>query len=362
MNGIIASQFDNFLKFSDLFLLQISFRGDLINIRPKGKSFFGWNFENRILFNFFEHFLKPNQMSMQIFLKFLEGQDHAIKKFTWKSPDNKTSQRIPTFFRTTEETGENKNILIFVKENQKPPVQPTSFEDKKYTFQAKNLPGFIHNLNGPLGTIMGRVELLQLKYPEIAELEEIVRVSYRIQSSIENITFKLINEKAKKPSRINFNRFLREEITFLNCDLFFKHQIEKVNEFSPNIPEFMCNYSALSGIFSEFYQFMRQFVDEQKEYVFITKSFTRDNKIGFSIDFLGDFITPGKFDANLPCSMKGHWNDVSNYSISGFDNQFISKCLASLSGFISLDGSKNQIKLNFQFPIPAQTIRPGISH
>lgn len=352
MNGIITSQFDSFLQFSDLFLLQISFRGDLVNIRPKGKSFNGWNFENRIMFNLFEHFLEPNRMSMQIFLKFLEGQEYAIKNFTWKGPDNKLSGRIPTFFRTSDGVGEDKHILIFVKNQQPAQAQPVPLEEKKLAFQAKHLPGFIHNLNGPLSTIMGRVELLQIKHPQIPEFEDIVRVGYRIQSLIDNVTFKLVNERTKKPTKINFNRFLREEITFLNCDLFFKHQVEKVNELSPNIPEFTGNYFALSGVFSECYQFMRQFADEQKEYVFITKSLFRDNKVGFSIDFIGDFLSPGKAGATLPCTIKGNASDISCSPVAGFDKAFVSKCMATYSAIISLTCAQNQLKLTYQFPLP----------
>ena len=350
MNNVSTSQFDQFLNFSNLFLLQISFRGDLVSFRPRGKKFWGWSFENRLQFSFVEHFLKPNHITLDLFLKFIEDKDFAVEHFCWKSPSGKVSPPYLVFFRTNEESESSKDILIFVKDKMAP-IRTNSFpvKDKKYIYQSKFLPGFIHNLNGPLSTIIGRIELLQLKHPNIEEFKEIVSVGYRLQSVMDNLSFKIQNENNTERSRINLNRLLREELRFLNCDLFFKHNVEKIEEFSNNIPEFEMDYFNISGVFSESYQFLRQFMDRQKEYVFNLKSFANGTKVGFRMNLSGDFRTPGRKGTILPISFDGGAIEVARTAPQGLDKSFLAKCMEPSMGHLCLKGEKGNLRIDYDF-------------
>ena len=354
MNDILASQFDEFLNFSDLFLLQISFRGDLVNFRPRGKEFWGWSFENRLEFNFVEHFLKPNNLNLDMFLKLIADEDFAIKNFKWKSPAGKISSPHLAFFRSSDVNETNKHILIFIKI--KAASAPIKFpiRDKRYIFQAKNLPGFIHNLNGPLSAILGRIELLQLKHPNIPEFEEIVTVGYKLQSFMDNLSFKIQNEYDTNNCMVNLNRLLREEVKFLNCDLFFKHHVEKISDLSTNIPDFATNYFSISGVLSECYQFIRQFVDEQKEYVFNLRSYANGNNVGFAFEFTGEFKNHGNNGTSLPFSFDGGSLEVLKISTQSLDKNFLAKCLELNKGELSLNCQENKIKFDFKFPMPTK--------
>lgn len=354
MNDLSASQFDEFLNFSDLFLLQISFRGDLLNFRPRGKEFWGWSFENRLKFNFTEHFLKPNHMTLDLFLKFLENEDYAVENFSWKSPAGKISSPHIAFFRSNDIDTNNKHILIFIKNQQNEIKINLPIEDKKYIFQAKNLPGFIHNLNGPLSTILGRIELLHLKHPEIREFEEIVTVGYKLQSFMDNLSFKIQNECDTEKNKINLNRLLFEEMKFLNCDLFFKHHVEKINDFSKNIPEFKTSYFSISGVLAECYQFVRQFVDEQKEYVFKIRSYSNGNKVGFGFYFKGEFHSPGNNGTMLPFRVEGGPVEVLRVSAPTLDKNFLAKSLESNNACLALNCSNDMMKFEMKFPVPRE--------
>jgi hypothetical protein len=350
MDNVLKSQFDEFLNFSDLFLLQISFRGDLVSFRPRGKQFWGWSFEKRLQFNFVEHFLKPNHITLDLFLRFIEDKDYAVEYFVWKSPDGKVSSPYLVFFRPNEEV-KSKDILIFIKNQVSQVENDILIEDKKYVYQSKYLPGFIHNLNGPLSTILGRIELLQLKHPTIEEFKEIVSVGYQLQSIMDNLSFKIQNETTSEITKVNLNRLLREELKFMNCDLFFKHNVEKIEDLSNNIPEFNVDYFTISGVLSESYQFLRQFIDEQKEYVFKLKSYANGSTIGFKIDFSGDFKSPGDKGAALPVLFEGGAIEVARTAPQGLDKGFLAKCMEINHGHLCLKCEKDNMRVDFNLSL-----------
>lgn len=354
MNGIGQSQFDAFLTFSDLHLFQISMRGNLLSFRPKHKKFLGWNSTNHHLFNFTEHFLQPNHLTLKLFLEIVSEREYTYDYFLWKGIDNQVSFPLPTFVRLTASEGNQKNILFFVKNPENVQQISIPFPDKKYVYQAKGIPGLIHNINGPFGTITGRIELLQYKHPEIKEFDEIIRVGYRVQSIMDNVSFKIVSENLKNDASINLNRLLREEISFLNSDLFFKHQVEKVEELANNIPEFVANYLSYSGIFSECYHFFRQFINEHREYVFITKSFHRGSQAGFSVDFLGEFNAQGKLGGELPVYFEGDYIEMIRFKKPGLDNRFLSHCMEKNQGMLSINGTREALKYRIEFPIPSK--------
>jgi len=353
-NGRIISQFDSFLNFADLFLLQVSFRGELINIRPKEKNFYGWDFQNRKYFDLFDHFLSPNHLTMELLFQYLDDKNFSMENFSWKGYNNKISKPIPTFFQLIQTSESNKNLLIFAKPEKESSNGHLPIHEKQYIYQAEYLPGLIHNINGPLGTLMGRIELLQLKHPELSDLDEIIRVNYRIQSLIDNVSYKISHEKLKSKTQINLNRFLREELSFLNSDLFFKHKVEKVKELKQSIPEFSLNYFDLSGIFSEGYRFMRQFVNEKNEYVFVIKSDYNNYQASFSADFKGEFSDHGNRGGVLPCKIQGNANDMYREELNSLDCEFVAKCMENSNGILVLDCTPQLLRFQYEFPLPAE--------
>ena len=351
MTGLSATQLDEFLTFSNLFLLQIQENGRLDFIRPQYKSFLGWNSTNLETFRFEEHFLLPNQLQWSEFNALFEVSDFTTNVFLWKTVDDKTSPPLPTFWRKTQSERQGIRYLAFVKNPNEIQQLTIPISHKKWIFQGRAYPGLIHNINGPLGTLTGRIELLQYKYPDIPELEEVLRVGFRLQNIMENVSFKVVNEKSEELGKINLNRFLREEITFLNSDLFFKHQVEKVQEFSNNIPEFYAYYHFLSGIFQEVYFFFRHFVNEQREYVFIVKSFVDSENIGFSFDFAGDFEPMSTHIPPLPFRYEGDFLTMARLTIPSLDTRFLSHALRHVMGNLVIVGRPDEMRFRLTFPI-----------
>jgi PAS domain S-box-containing protein len=139
--------------------------------------------------------------------------------------------------------------------------------------------GIAHNLNTPLGVILGRAELLKLEIDEILgdkiphllqsetdnrstdvassskDLKEnadncfdvILKQVENMSNIIGNMMHKSRQEQDSERKKINLNQILEEELTFLEADMHFKHDIEKLVDFDPDLPY-------IEGVYSDFSQ------------------------------------------------------------------------------------------------------------
>ncbi len=107
--------------------------------------------------------------------------------------------------------------------------------------------GISHNLNTPISIIQGNAELLKLKHPDSVELDKIIRQTGRMTELIQTIARKGQNEQNSTQVEINLNSLLKDELEFLNANLFYKHQIQKEFLFADYLPP-------IYGIYSDFSQ------------------------------------------------------------------------------------------------------------
>ncbi len=141
--------------------------------------------------------------------------------------------------------------------------------------------GIAHNLNTPLGVILGRSELLKTEIEEVlgekipkllqpvveenqivaeAEahtreikgsadncLDVILKQVEQMSDIIGNMMYKSRQEQDSERKNINMNQILEGELTFLNADMHFKHDIEKRYHFDPDLPY-------IEGVYSDFSQ------------------------------------------------------------------------------------------------------------
>jgi signal transduction histidine kinase len=142
--------------------------------------------------------------------------------------------------------------------------------------------GIAHNLNTPLGVILGRSELLKSeieetlgdKVPKLLdpvhsdEVKEAVDCAMEVKGSagncldiilkqvehmsdiIGNMMHKSRQEQDSERKKISLNQVLEEELTFLKADMHFKHEIEKRVNFDPDLPYIEGVYSDFSQSFS----------------------------------------------------------------------------------------------------------------
>lgn len=107
--------------------------------------------------------------------------------------------------------------------------------------------GIAHNLNTPISIIQGNAELLKLKHNEADEIDKILKQTARMSDLINTILTKGRKEQDTRESILDINEILKDELDFLDANLYFKHHIEKEYNFANNLPR-------IRGVYSDFSQ------------------------------------------------------------------------------------------------------------
>lgn len=337
---------DDLLRFAKLVLLRIDPTGRLAAIHPSGASLAGWSDETRPLFDLHKHVLAPNHLSKE---SLVGGPGTATPSpLVWIAPDGSQSPPLSTFWRS--DNGDTGDLLAVVRPDPLPAETPSP-DDKKYYFQARNLPGLIHNIRGALGTLFGRAELLRYKYPEIADVEELIKMGYRVQDILNNFSYKVNHDKRRERTAINLNRFLTEEVTFLNSDLFFKHQVAKEFELDYTIPEFAVAYAALSGVVAECYHAVRPDVNEKAQYTLTVRTFYEEPVLGFEITLSGPLAPQGHPHA-APLRLNGDHRTIDTIRFPRLDTRFLAHCMREHEGRLELTYERDRFSFRYAFPRP----------
>jgi|GEM_PF-886155 len=146
-------------------------------------------------------------------------------------------------------------------------------EQHKLSSIGTMIQGIAHNMNSPLTGILGRIQLLErrlkkqkerltslsreLYLKEIDEiLEEYEKALLDITSTnenvdklagmIKNMMYKSRQEQTEELQLININELLREELAFLEANMFFKHDVTKEYNLNESIPFIKAVYSDFS--------------------------------------------------------------------------------------------------------------------
>ena len=107
--------------------------------------------------------------------------------------------------------------------------------------------GIVHNLRGPLTSILGYGQLLQRKQPDSSDLEQIVSSAQQMNQMIEDVLTKSRPERSREPT--NLNALLQHELDFLQANPVFKHEVEKDIRLAEDLPSIEGVYTDLSQVF-----------------------------------------------------------------------------------------------------------------
>lgn len=98
------------------------------------------------------------------------------------------------------------------------------------------LAGILHDLNNPLMHIMGQAEFLHMLHPELENLTIIQEQARRMGKIVSAIMQRLKSSQSRRLEWIQVNRLLEEEVFFMECQPFFKFEIEKEWHLEDNLP------------------------------------------------------------------------------------------------------------------------------
>ncbi|MCB0279369.1 MAG: PAS domain S-box protein, partial [Calditrichaeota bacterium] len=132
--------------------------------------------------------------------------------------------------------------------------QMRMIETKKLASLGNLVQGIAHNLNTPLGTIMGRAELLQMKHPDLNELEIILEQADVMNEIISNLAQKAKRENITERAFWDVNTIIRDELKFFQADNTYKHKIKKVTKLEADLPKISIVYTHFTQAFESFIQ------------------------------------------------------------------------------------------------------------
>lgn len=124
----------------------------------------------------------------------------------------------------------------------------------------ESIQGFIHNLNTPLSTILGGLDILKKHIEKdqekgVPSYEAYVTRVTKITGAVRNVIKIVKNTMSRSRDEnradkidLDINKMLAQELEFLEANMFFKHQVDKKFSFAENIPTFRAIYSDISQI------------------------------------------------------------------------------------------------------------------
>ena len=92
------------------------------------------------------------------------------------------------------------------------------------------IPGFIHNLNTPLMSISGRIELIKFKIPDLQGIDQILQQLEKINNTINVVKYMIEKDKIESKQKIDLITFIDIFDQFLNLNLTYKHKIKLEKE------------------------------------------------------------------------------------------------------------------------------------
>jgi signal transduction histidine kinase len=205
--------------------------------------------------------------------------DYITKPFDTFSILGKAQNALEEYNRKVEA----QNMLLRIQEasqrlsDQQDSLQKQLIQLSKLSTIGTLAQGIAHNLSSPLLIILGRAELMKEKLLQlrsqllafsndvgtsggkglskilseydysIKDTEIIIDNVIKLTDIIRNMMQKSRQDQIQESQLINLSDVLTQELKFLEADLFFKHNIEKIYSLSKDVP-------AIKGVYSDFSQ------------------------------------------------------------------------------------------------------------
>jgi signal transduction histidine kinase len=132
----------------------------------------------------------------------------------------------------------------------------SAFRDRyRYSTLGALVKGIIHNLNGSLQILSMQMELLQgmlakegekVNSSLLVKSKQCLDQADKLRGMIEVLLQKGLHEEQDTPLVIDLNGLLEEELSVMNHNLFFKHQIDLKKRLAPRLPTVRGYYVDLS--------------------------------------------------------------------------------------------------------------------
>lgn len=101
---------------------------------------------------------------------------------------------------------------------------------KKWSKYGILISGIIHNLNTPLMGISGRLELIELKHPDIKGIEQINKQLENINKALQSIAYLADKDNVERIADVDISELVEKIDSLLTANMIYKHQINVEKE------------------------------------------------------------------------------------------------------------------------------------
>jgi len=152
--------------------------------------------------------------------------------------------------------------------------------------------GIAHNLQNPVQVLLGYIGILKSTGENYKGLNVIEESTSKIMTIIQSLLLKMRKGNDPTETEIDLNGLLENELSFLNFNQFYKHEVEKTFMFDPGLP-------VIKGVHSDFSQLIMNIVynaldamasTEKKVLTIVSEYLSSKNKIVIKIADTGDGI------------------------------------------------------------------------
>ncbi|MDY6915550.1 MAG: ATP-binding protein, partial [Candidatus Cloacimonadota bacterium] len=154
----------------------------------------------------------------------------------------------------------------------------------------KKVEGIVHNINSPLNSILGYAQLLRKEIGDNDDLEKIIKAGKNISHQVKELLRKVKENDIGLQRIIDINKLLKQEITFLEHNIYFKHHIKLEMNLADNLPKTTAVYSDISQAIANVMNNAIEAMEQSEEKKIKVKTFSQNDFICVSIIDTGEGI------------------------------------------------------------------------
>ena len=147
--------------------------------------------------------------------------------------------------------------------------------------------GIAHNLRGPLAALMGYTTLIQIGNFESDDIDKMIQMTKNMENIIETMLQKSRRSQETQKSPLYLNELLSTELSFLEADSYYKHQVDKEFHFQEDLPQIQGVYSNFSqGLMNLIHNGLHAMVQSEQKKLTV-KTMTVEDSIHITISDTG---------------------------------------------------------------------------
>lgn len=174
-------------------------------------------------------------------------------------------------------------------------IQDDLLRQKKQAVIGELIQGTCHNINTPLGVILGHVETMRWGIQSLQNkhgislatllepLGQIEEATHRIQDITNNLVNKSRMDQSPKLQEVSLNDLVEREVKFLQADSFLRNRVDVTLEFFPALPKLSINYGDFSQILGNLIRNALDAVFKHPQPKLFLKTWATETSVGLEV-------------------------------------------------------------------------------